>query len=238
MKEGIEQGVDVVIVDTAGRLQNKKGLMDELGKVRRVAEKGGLHGDKVAEVLLVIDATTGQNGMQQARVFSEAVDVTGIVLTKLDGTAKGGIVVNVQRELGVPVKMVGLGEGMDDLAPFDAHGFVDALLGGTDRGGTDGSRPFHGTTTTVTERSRGAVRYRWIGGALPRCSPSTDWVDRAGRPVAPPFATTHPGADMEFTLDTGGATAWILASAALVLLMTPGLSLFYGGWCGPAPFST
>ncbi|WP_114855223.1 signal recognition particle-docking protein FtsY [Brachybacterium sp. YJGR34] len=129
VKEGIEQEVDVVIVDTAGRLQNKKGLMDELGKVRRVAEKG-LHGDEVAEVLLVIDATTGQNGMQQARVFSEAVNITGIVLTKLDGTAKGGIVVNVQRELGVPVKMVGLGEGMDDLTPFDPHGFVDALLEG------------------------------------------------------------------------------------------------------------
>ncbi|WP_010533955.1 signal recognition particle-docking protein FtsY [Brachybacterium squillarum] len=127
VKQGIEQQVDVVIIDTAGRLQNKKGLMDELGKVRRVAEKG-LHGDHVAEVLLVLDATTGQNGMQQARVFREAVDVTGIVLTKLDGTAKGGIVVNVQRELGVPVKMVGLGEGMDDLTPFDPHGFVDALL--------------------------------------------------------------------------------------------------------------
>ncbi|OFT60004.1 signal recognition particle-docking protein FtsY [Brachybacterium sp. HMSC06H03] len=127
VKKGIEQEVDVVIIDTAGRLQNKKGLMDELGKVRRVAEKG-LHGDEVAEVLLVIDATTGQNGMQQARVFSEAVNITGIVLTKLDGTAKGGIVVNVQRELGVPVKMVGLGEGMDDLTPFDPHGFVDALL--------------------------------------------------------------------------------------------------------------
>ncbi|MGO1227280.1 signal recognition particle-docking protein FtsY [Brachybacterium sp.] len=127
VKEGIAQGVDVVIIDTAGRLQNKKGLMDELGKVRRVAEKG-LHGDHVAEVLLVIDATTGQNGMQQARVFSEAVNITGLVLTKLDGTAKGGIVVNVQREIGVPVKMVGLGEGMDDLTPFDAYGFVDALL--------------------------------------------------------------------------------------------------------------
>lgn len=127
VKEGIAQEVDVVIIDTAGRLQNKKGLMDELGKVRRVAEKG-LHGDSVAEVLLVIDATTGQNGMQQARVFSEAVNITGIVLTKLDGTAKGGIVVNVQRELGVPVKMVGLGEGMDDLTPFDPYGFVDALL--------------------------------------------------------------------------------------------------------------
>lgn len=129
VKEGISQEVDVVIIDTAGRLQNKKGLMDELGKVRRVAEKG-LHGDQVAEVLLVIDATTGQNGMQQARVFSEAVNITGIVLTKLDGTAKGGIVVNVQRELGVPVKMVGLGEGMDDLTPFDPYGFVDALLEG------------------------------------------------------------------------------------------------------------
>jgi len=127
VKTGITQEADVVIIDTAGRLQNKKGLMDELGKVRRVAEKA-LHGDEVAEVLLVIDATTGQNGMQQARVFSEAVNITGIVLTKLDGTAKGGIVVNVQRELGVPVKMVGLGEGMDDLTPFDPHGFVDALL--------------------------------------------------------------------------------------------------------------
>ena len=129
VKEGIAQEVDVVIIDTAGRLQNKKGLMDELGKVRRVSEKG-LHGDHVAEVLLVIDATTGQNGMQQARVFSDAVNITGLVLTKLDGTAKGGIVVNVQRELGVPVKMVGLGEGMDDLTPFDAYGFVDALLEG------------------------------------------------------------------------------------------------------------
>jgi len=128
VKEGIAEGVDVVIIDTAGRLQNKKGLMDELGKVRRVTEKA-LLGVGVREVLLVLDATTGQNGMQQARVFSEAVNVTGLVLTKLDGTAKGGIVVNVQRELGVPVKMVGLGEGMDDLAPFDAHGFVDALLG-------------------------------------------------------------------------------------------------------------
>ncbi|GAA1714998.1 hypothetical protein GCM10009793_10900 [Brachybacterium phenoliresistens] len=128
VQEGVQQDCDVVIIDTAGRLQNKKGLMDELGKVRRVAEKN-LHGAQVAEVLLVLDATTGQNGMQQARVFSEAVDVTGIVLTKLDGTAKGGIVVNVQRELGVPVKMVGLGEGMDDLAPFDPYGFVDALIG-------------------------------------------------------------------------------------------------------------
>ena len=129
VKKGIEQEVDVVIIDTAGRLQNKKGLMDELGKVRRVAEKG-LHGDEVDEVLLVLDATTGQNGLRQARVFAEVVNVSGIALTKLDGTAKGGIIVQVQRELGVPVKMVGLGEGMDDLTPFDPHGFVDALLEG------------------------------------------------------------------------------------------------------------
>ncbi len=113
-----------MLIDTAGRLQNKAGLMDELGKVKRVVEKHG----PVDEVLLVLDATTGQNGLRQARVFSEVVDVTGIVLTKLDGTAKGGIVVAVQRELGVPVKLVGLGEGPDDLAPFDAEAFVDALL--------------------------------------------------------------------------------------------------------------
>jgi fused signal recognition particle receptor len=125
VKQGVEQGVDTVLVDTAGRLQNKAGLMDELGKVKRVIEKQA----PVTEVLLVLDATTGQNGMVQARVFSEIVDVTGIVLTKLDGSAKGGIVVAVQRELGVPVKLVGLGEGADDLAPFDAGAFVDALLG-------------------------------------------------------------------------------------------------------------
>ncbi|WP_340539441.1 signal recognition particle-docking protein FtsY [Nocardioides sp. GXZ039] len=125
VKEGVEDGVDTVIVDTAGRLQNKQGLMDELGKVKRVIEKQA----PVTEVLLVLDATTGQNGLIQARVFREAVDVTGIVLTKLDGSAKGGIVVAVQRELGVPVKLVGLGEGPDDLAPFDAAAFVDALLG-------------------------------------------------------------------------------------------------------------
>lgn len=118
-------GVDVVVVDTAGRLQNKAGLMDELGKIKRVMEKVA----PVGEVLLVLDATTGQNGMRQAQVFSEAVGITGIVLTKLDGTAKGGIVVTVQKELGVPVKLVGLGEGADDLAPFDPEGFVDALLG-------------------------------------------------------------------------------------------------------------
>jgi fused signal recognition particle receptor len=125
VQHGVEDGVDTVIVDTAGRLQNKAGLMDELGKVKRVIEKQ----TAVTEVLLVIDATTGQNGLIQARVFSEAVDVTGVVLTKLDGSAKGGIVVSVQRELGVPVKLVGLGEGPDDLAPFDAEAFVDALLG-------------------------------------------------------------------------------------------------------------
>ena len=125
VKHGVEHGVDTVLVDTAGRLQNKAGLMDELGKVKRVIEKQ----TPVTEVLLVLDATTGQNGMIQARVFSEVVDVTGIVLTKLDGSAKGGIVVAVQRELGVPVKLVGLGEGPDDLAPFDSGAFVDALLG-------------------------------------------------------------------------------------------------------------
>ena len=125
VKQGVDRGVDTVVVDTAGRLQNKQGLMDELGKVKRVIEKQA----PVTEVLLVLDATTGQNGLIQARVFSEAVDVTGIVLTKLDGSAKGGIVVAVQRELGVPVKLVGLGEGPDDLAPFDPGAFVDALLG-------------------------------------------------------------------------------------------------------------
>ena len=125
VKEGVDRGIDTVIVDTAGRLQNKAGLMDELGKVKRVIEKQA----PVTEVLLVLDATTGQNGLIQARVFSEIVNVTGIVLTKLDGSAKGGIVVQVQRELGVPVKLVGLGEGADDLAPFDAGAFVDALLG-------------------------------------------------------------------------------------------------------------
>ncbi|MCW2819362.1 MAG: ftsY [Marmoricola sp.] len=124
VRTGVERGVDVVVIDTAGRLQNKAGLMDELGKVKRVVEKQA----PVTEVLLVLDATTGQNGLVQARVFRDVVDVTGIVLTKLDGSAKGGIVVAVQRELGVPVKLVGLGEGADDLAPFDPATFVDALL--------------------------------------------------------------------------------------------------------------
>jgi len=124
VKAGAEMEADVVIVDTAGRLHNKVGLMDELGKVKRVIEKQS----PIDEVLLVLDATTGQNGLRQAEVFAQVVDVTGIVLTKLDGTAKGGIVVSVQRKLGVPVKLVGLGEGPDDLAPFDPEAFVDALL--------------------------------------------------------------------------------------------------------------
>jgi len=121
---GIQEGADSVIVDTAGRLHTKTGLMDELGKIKRVIEKHG----SVDEVLLVLDATTGQNGLRQARVFAEVVDITGIILTKLDGTARGGIVVQVQRELGVPVKLVGLGEGPDDLAFFDPEVFVDAIL--------------------------------------------------------------------------------------------------------------
>ncbi|WP_305782895.1 signal recognition particle-docking protein FtsY [Symbioplanes lichenis] len=125
VKRGIETGVDTVLVDTAGRLQNKVGLMDELGKVKRVVEKHG----PVDETLLILDATTGQNGLQQAKVFTEAVDVTGVVLTKLDGTAKGGIVIAVQRQLGIPVKLVGLGEGPDDLAPFEPGAFVEALVG-------------------------------------------------------------------------------------------------------------
>jgi fused signal recognition particle receptor len=125
VKRGKEAKVDTVLVDTAGRLHTKTGLMDELGKVKRVVEKHG----PVDETLLVLDATTGQNGVVQARVFTEAVDVTGIVLTKLDGTAKGGIVVAVQRELGIPVKLIGLGEGPDDLAPFEPEAFADALLG-------------------------------------------------------------------------------------------------------------
>jgi fused signal recognition particle receptor len=125
VKAAGEIEADVVIIDTAGRLHNKVGLMDELGKVKRVIEKQS----PIDEVLLVLDATTGQNGLRQAEVFSEAVKVTGIVLTKLDGTAKGGIVVAVQRQLGVPVKLVGLGEGPDDLAPFEAEAFVDAIVG-------------------------------------------------------------------------------------------------------------
>ncbi|MEP6527119.1 MAG: signal recognition particle-docking protein FtsY [Nocardioidaceae bacterium] len=125
VRAGVDQEVDTVLVDTAGRLHTKTGLMDELGKVKRVVEKQA----PVTEVLLVLDATTGQNGLTQAKVFADVIDITGIALTKLDGTAKGGIVIAVQRELGVPVKLVGLGEGPDDLAPFDSEAFVDALLG-------------------------------------------------------------------------------------------------------------
>ncbi len=125
VKRGIADGADAVLIDTAGRLHTKTGLMDELGKVKRVIQKQA----EVDEILLVLDATTGQNGLVQATVFAEVVDITGIVLTKLDGTAKGGIVVAVQRTLGVPVKLVGLGEGPDDLAPFEPAAFVDALLG-------------------------------------------------------------------------------------------------------------
>ncbi|MET0423744.1 MAG: signal recognition particle-docking protein FtsY [Actinoplanes sp.] len=125
VKRGIDSHVDTVLIDTAGRLQNKVGLMDELGKVKRVVEKHG----PVDETLLILDATTGQNGLEQARVFTEVVDVTGVVLTKLDGTAKGGIIIAVQRKLGIPVKLVGLGEGPDDLAPFEPAAFVEALLG-------------------------------------------------------------------------------------------------------------
>ncbi|WP_328339132.1 signal recognition particle-docking protein FtsY [Micromonospora sp. NBC_00421] len=125
VRRGIDAGTDTVLIDTAGRLQNKIGLMDELGKVKRVVEKHG----PIDETLLILDATTGQNGLEQARVFTEVVNVTGVVLTKLDGTAKGGIVIAVQRKLGIPVKLVGLGEGADDLAPFDPAQFVDALLG-------------------------------------------------------------------------------------------------------------
>ncbi|MGI5128965.1 signal recognition particle-docking protein FtsY [Pseudonocardia sp. CA-107938] len=125
VKQGAEEGADAVLLDTAGRLHTKTGLMDELGKVKRVVSRQS----QVDEVLLVLDATTGQNGLTQARVFGDVVDVTGVVLTKLDGTAKGGIVFRVQRELGVPVKLVGLGEGPDDLAPFEPAAFVEALLG-------------------------------------------------------------------------------------------------------------
>jgi fused signal recognition particle receptor len=128
VRTGMEGEVDTVVVDTAGRLHTKSGLMDELGKIKRVVEKQA----PVTETLLVLDATTGQNGVVQARVFTEAVAVTGVVLTKLDGTAKGGIVVSVQRELGIPVKLVGLGEGPDDLAPFEPEAFAEALVGGAD----------------------------------------------------------------------------------------------------------
>ncbi|MBO7665540.1 MAG: signal recognition particle-docking protein FtsY [Aeriscardovia sp.] len=126
VKQSMQQRADVLIVDTAGRLQNKQNLMDELGKIRRVIERT----IPVDEVLLVLDATTGQNGMRQASVFAQSIGVTGVVLSKLDGSAKGGVVIAVQRKLGVPVKLVGLGEGPDDLAVFDPEGFVDGILAG------------------------------------------------------------------------------------------------------------
>ena len=125
LQAGKARGADVVIVDTAGRLQNKDNLMAELGKIVRVL---GRDGDEVSEILLVVDATTGQNGLSQARQFTETVGVTGIVLTKLDGTAKGGVVIGIEQELGIPVKFIGLGEGIDDLIAFDGAAFVDALL--------------------------------------------------------------------------------------------------------------
>jgi fused signal recognition particle receptor len=128
VRTGVEAEVDTVVVDTAGRLHTKAGLMDELGKIKRVVEKQC----PVTETLLVLDATTGQNGVVQARVFTEAVEVTGIVLTKLDGTAKGGIVVSVQRELGIRVKLFWLGEGPDVLAPFEPQAFAEALVGTPD----------------------------------------------------------------------------------------------------------
>ncbi len=130
-QKAVEQGTDVLLIDTAGRLQNKQNLMDELGKIRRVVEKSV----PVDEVLLVLDATVGRNGVEQARVFSQAIGVTGVVLTKLDGSAKGGVVISVQDELGVPVKLVGLGEGPDDLAVFDPESFVDGLV--SDKAGSD-----------------------------------------------------------------------------------------------------
>ena len=119
------RGVDLVLADTAGRVHTRQNLMDELTKIRRVAEKGA---GTVTETLLVLDATTGQNGLVQARQFTEAADVTGLVLTKLDGSARGGIVIAVEGELGIPVKYVGVGEGLDDLVPFEPRDFVDALF--------------------------------------------------------------------------------------------------------------
>jgi fused signal recognition particle receptor len=125
VQRAASRGYEVVLADTAGRLHNKVNLIEELKKIRRVADRPP---GRVVEVLLVLDATTGQNGLAQAKVFLDAVDVSGVVLTKLDGTAKGGIVVAIQRELGLPVKLVGLGEGVDDLIDFDAQGFVEALF--------------------------------------------------------------------------------------------------------------
>ena len=208
VKQGAEEGADAVLLDTAGRLHTKTGLMDELGKVKRVVERQA----EVDEVLLVLDATTGQNGLTQARVFGDVVKVTGIVLTKLDGTAKGGIVFRVQRELGVPVKLVGLGEGADDLAPFEPAAFVDALLDLSSLPDSfdavipdetlDGGRLVHACATLLDVTGNMPIRV-----FLPA------WPTAGGKP---------------WPLNSGD-TAWVLASAALVLLMTPGLAFFYGG---------
>ena len=174
VQSGVETGADTVIVDTAGRLQNKAGLMDELGKVKRVIEKQA----PVTEVLLVLDATTGQNGLIQARVFSEVVDVTGIVLTKLDGSAKGGIVVAVQRELGVPVKLVGLGEGPDDLAPFDPARVRRRPPGLTEPRAPGPSRPARPVTPHVTPRDRNTETG---AGHVARPKPVPDRAETCGR---------------------------------------------------------
>ena len=185
VKQGTERKVDTVLIDTAGRLHTKVGLMDELGKVKRVVEKQG----PVDETLLVLDATTGQNGLTQARVFTEVVDVTGIVLTKLDGTAKGGIVISVQRELGVPVKLVGLGEGADDLAPFDPEQFVDALLGDTaDR------HPMRAATAGTAAIRHGYRQGRRVKALYkPAAAPGFELVERP-EPAAGPRRGEDPGA--------------------------------------------
>ena len=180
--------VDTVLIDTAGRLHTKVGLMDELGKVKRVVERQG----PVDETLLVLDATTGQNGLTQARVFTEVVDVTGIVLTKLDGTATGGIVISVQRELGVPVKLVGLGEGADDLAPFDPEQFVDALLGdeldvASEGALQAGSRA--GLRAGRAARTRAPVRARSRSGCCAPASAAPTCTSRRGTPGPPARST-------------------------------------------------
>ena len=123
-KRALEMGADFLLIDTAGRLHNKSALMDELGKVKRVVEKVA----PISEVLLVIDATTGQNGLTQAKVFSEAVDVTGLILTKLDGSARGGVALAIESALDIPIKFIGTGEGTTDFTPFDAEKYLEGLL--------------------------------------------------------------------------------------------------------------
>ena len=160
--------MDAVLIDTAGRLHTKVGLMDELGKVKRVIQRHG----PIDETLLVLDATTGQNGLTQARVFTEVAEVTGVVLTKLDGSAKGGIVISVQRELGVPVKLVGLGEGADDLAPFDPAQFVDAARS-AERAGTSTSDQ---TADTIRNGAKGSPHVKALFKAAP--GPGFELTDR------------------------------------------------------------